>query len=627
MLLSKISKLSLVYVLICVASAAMAQPPDEPRVERATAGEYQHLWLRCEGGAESVSLFVGLRGGKSTTVWFVGGAVPGGVKATGAHRVLVDAHSLTFNDGRLAGTISVRQVSVWQPQHLAEVVIAVDARHSTNEVTGTWSGEVVGGKKSNGKIIGTLTREATIRSDQAIPTGVDWPNYHGPRGTNGSTDAAKWIDELALAKPVWKAEQPLLSGWGTGVDSRYTWRAAVGTVCGGSSTPVLANSRLYLFHYVPSGEPAADLVTKVLTDFERNSKRQPLPAERTSLVDYCRPLSDTIVTCIDAATGGTLWNATFPRLSGNYQTHKWRGINPTASVIGSTVIANDLAGNWVALDAAKGDVLWTIKTSQKVDKDSAALGAVQAGTLAILPSASGTARAVEPRTGKIVWQQPGGPQALVWGQPGAERVLFLNRNAPACRDVATGQLLWTLPENLVGHTGSAALIDGDLLVGHILPDPKQRGGFFQGWKLTDSGATKVWQDEYLGYDENLTVTLGNGRAYVVGQNEIRCLDLATGKRLGRQTFDGTQGPGSNQWLGLFGDRLLLSPEGQHGTQHLQLLDATDLRLIGGPWSPPNNSTTAYGVHSLAFPVVAGRLFVRGMDGLYCYDLRQKESAK
>ena len=120
---------------------------------------------------------------------------------------------------------------------------------------------------------------------------------------------------------------------------------------------------------------------------------------------------------------------------------------------------------------------------------------------------------------------------------------------------------------------------------------------------------------------------GHGRAYVVGKNEVRCLDLATGKWLGRQTFDGTLGPGSNQWLGLFSSRLLLSPEGQHGKQHMQPLDATDLRLIGKPWSPPNNSTTAYGMHSLGLPVIDGRLFVRGMDGLYCYDLRQKGRAK
>jgi hypothetical protein len=72
---------------------------------------------------------------------------------------------------------------------------------------------------------------------------------------------------------------------------------------------------------------------------------------RAALVDYCRPFADTIVTCLDAPTGAVLWRVTFPQLSGNYQTHKWRGLNPTASVIGGVVIANDLANNWVALDA------------------------------------------------------------------------------------------------------------------------------------------------------------------------------------------------------------------------------------------------------------------------------------
>lgn len=615
----------LLWVFIVTASSiATADPPDEPRVDRATAGEYQHLWLRFDDGAESARVFVGLRGGKSTTVWFVGGVVPKGVKPSGEYRVLVDAHTLTLNEGQLSGTISVRQVSVWQPKHLAEVTISVAAKNYANNVVGTWSGEVVGGTSSSGNVIGTLTPEVLIRSTHTFSKGVDWPNYHGPHGTNSSGDMTTWAEDLAAAIPVWKAERPVLSGWGTGVDSRYTWRAAVGTVCGGSSTPVLADGRVYLAHYVPSGEPAMEVLTKVLADFERTFQRMPLRTELASLIDYCRPLSDTIVTCIDAQTGGTIWNTTIPRLSGNYQTHKWRGFNPTASVIGATVIANDLGENWVALDVEKGDVLWTIKTSHRVESDRAALCAVQAGSLAILPSARGPAHAVETRTGKIVWKQSGGPQALTWGKPGAERVLFLGHSAPVCCDAATGQVFWKLPENLVGHTASSALIDADLLIGHILPDlKKQRLGYFQCWKLADSGPTKVWQDESLNVDENLTVTIGRGRAYLVGKNELRCLDLVTGKQHSRQTFDDTLGPGSNPWLGLFGNRILLSPEGQHGKQHLQLLDATDLSLIGKPWSPPNNSTTAYGMHSLAFPVVEGRLIVRGMDGIYCYDLRSK----
>ena len=47
---------------------------------------------------------------------------------------------------------------------------------------------------------------------------------------------------------------------------------------------------------------------------------------------------------------------------------------------------------------------------------------------------------------------------------GAERVLFLGGKNPVCHDADTGNPLWTMTENLVGHSGSAALIQGDILV-------------------------------------------------------------------------------------------------------------------------------------------------------------------
>ena len=118
------------------------------------------------------------------------------------------------------------------------------------------------------------------------------------------------------------------------IDSRYARRAAFGTVCGGTSSPVFAGGRIYLFHYVPGGEPSAKELDKALADFEKSFQRQPTQRERQALVDYARTLSDTIVTCIDAQTGAVVWRVTFPGLSGNFQTHKWRGLNPTASVIG-----------------------------------------------------------------------------------------------------------------------------------------------------------------------------------------------------------------------------------------------------------------------------------------------------
>jgi outer membrane protein assembly factor BamB len=82
------------------------------------------------------------------------------------------------------------------------------------------------------------------------------------------------------------------------------------------------------------------------------------------------------------------------------------------------------------------------------------------------------------------------------------------------------------------------------------------------------------------------------------------------------------GPGSNPWLGVAGDRLLLSPEGQHGTARLVFMDG-QLKDLGPLWLPPNVDTSAYNSQPIVYPVADGRVFVRGGDGLYCYDLRTK----
>ena len=42
-----------------------------------------------------------------------------------------------------------------------------------------------------------------------------------------------------------------------------------------------------------------------------------------------------------------------------------------------------------------------------------------------------------------------------------------------------------------------------------------------------------------------------------------------------------------------------------------------------PWRPPHTWTTAYANQPINYPVVDGRLFVRGLDAIYCYDLRAR----
>ncbi|MBL8797274.1 MAG: hypothetical protein JNM56_25450, partial [Planctomycetia bacterium] len=90
---------------LLVGSSATAQAPGAPETFRPPAGPYQHLWLEFKGGPSAPRAFVGLRGGKATTAWFLDGAVPGGVKPTGGYRLLVDSADLSLAGDTLRGTI------------------------------------------------------------------------------------------------------------------------------------------------------------------------------------------------------------------------------------------------------------------------------------------------------------------------------------------------------------------------------------------------------------------------------------------------------------------------------------------------------------------------------------------
>jgi len=45
----------------------------------------------------------------------------------------------------------------------------------------------------------------------------------------------------------------------------------------------------------------------------------------------------------------------------------------------------------------------------------------------------------------------------------------------------------------------------------------------------------------------------------------------------------------------------------------------------GSWTPLHHHTGSYNDKCMVFPVVEGRLFMRGFDGIHCHDLRNKES--
>ena len=133
--------------------------------------------------------------------------------------------------------------------------------------------------------------------------------------------------------------------------------------------------------------------------------------------------------------------------------------------------------------------------------------------------------------------------------------------------------------------------------------------------------------------DKLALAIASGHAYVAGSQETFCLKLDTVEKVGTAKVGGAR----TQTMFAADGRIFIQPEGRHGGQSFLMLDGDprSFRLLpasasGGElkhagadqWVPPHVPDTAYANHPVGYPLVDGRLFVRGHDGLYCYDLRK-----
>ena len=126
--------------------------------------------------------------------------------------------------------------------------------------------------------------------------------------------------------------------------------------------------------------------------------------------------------------------------------------------------------------------------------------------------------------------------------------------------------------------------------------------------------------------------------YVSAAREAICLKLATGETVARVE---NVGGARTQTAFLAAGRFIIQPEGRHGSQSFLMLDANPGNFRAFPavqtegsighhvgaefqWRPPHTWTTAYANQPIVYPLVDGRLFVRGQDAIYCYDLRKQK---
>jgi len=621
--------LRILLATLCVlrASAETAAPASSTPELTVPSGNYRSAWLTLEGGGAPVRVFVAWRDGKPVQFWSLSPQLPGGAKPVGNPKLLVDGLSGSATDPRLRADIDLRLVSVWSPMARTGLMrLTLDLARSAEGVRGTWALSMNGAPASSGNTTGTLMESAQAAKAHGIARGQDWPSFYGTLAANRGPDYGKpLIDDLAKAKPLWRSEAVSLSGWGTGVDGRYKKRAAYGTLCGGSSTPVLADGLLYLYHYWPSGdsEPDAESAAHMATLDH--------PVEKDHFRRFFSKRADLIVTAIDAASGRTVWESRWPAKQGNFQTHKWRAENPTPAVANGILVVGDYSLGLHAFDAKGGALKWTRGGGGPVQGDQGAIGPVISGDVVVWSTRAGTVGLDLP-TGRELWKGPGGG-ARRMVIDGKERVLLTGANLtlvdPANGAVVAKGAFPGAMENKgkidLGRGPRSNLVcEGPYIVSFETSKPdKAPVGHIIALKVDGDRIEPAWKSDASGEmeDGHIGLCIANGHIYTAFKDKgAYCIELATGRTV-KQLPELTGH--SNPTYVAVDDRVFFQPECQHGRQFIQLLDARPASFgpLGANWRPPHNDTTAYGEMPIQNIVADGRLFVRGMDGIYCYDLR------
>jgi outer membrane protein assembly factor BamB len=284
------------------------------------------------------------------------------------------------------------------------------------------------------------------------------------------------------------------------------------------------------------------------------------------------------VYCLEAATGRIVWESTLgseteraERVRADCRrqlvlpnTTLNRDFCSAPAVAGGVVVCNNNAGGLIGLDAATG------------------------------------ARAWLPVTNCIT--KVGSP--VRWTCEGSNYVIAASERA-VCVDPATGRLLWQTT-NGVANEGTVAVNEDYLVTGG-------GGRNSTGISCFRIGRTYVIRHWSIGPKWNCHVTspvIYNGHAYGFGGGPAVCVELMTGKIAGTADFYSVRSCSSF----VAADGRIVRP---HLYNKLILYDAnpTNFRQLGDLWTAPSYA-------ECTTPAIAdGRMFFRGKDCVYCYDLR------
>jgi outer membrane protein assembly factor BamB len=646
--------LALAGSLAAAAALAQTRPQLSVRTERPT-GAYRVCYLTLDGvrkdrdGDEPyrTDVFLAMRDGRIVT-----GLVPRDVVTT-------DVSAMKLSGRSLSGEVLDRQVG---RQPGIAYRYRIDARVADERVSGTFSGQFRHGNRRRtvqGTVMGKIVGADALSKRNAIGGGAAWGAWSGPLTKLIAPQSdARLVKTFREARLLWKGEEEIPGSPGrSGGLVRKLMGVPTTRITGGGASPVVAGGKVYLRYHVPSG----DVLDKRALDRLTGEYGEDFANRRKILVG-----ADDVVICLDAATGQLLWKTVFEDTAFNLQEHKTNIMNLTPCVHEGRVYAVTGTGRVLCLDGASGKLIWAgdvgarhtyLENLRKQSIETATYAGyrspnrswgtapIVAGGVLVTGDTGSTLVGLALKDGRLLWQVKGVmhgncvPQR--WAVGGTEYAVVAGRGGVTAVRPQSGGILWNAKIPLRAADSMFAIRDELLVV--MQTDPKawaaaetdeQRERLnksgpiaFAGYRVTAGGAEHIWTAPGPGRGgHSIMPIVAGGFVYVSDDRATRRLDARTGRELTRVAVAGAGNAGH---LFLAGDRLVICRDGKHGVTDLRMIDVSGEKLVAldaSWWSPPNPNTTSYHTF-MTYPIVDGRLFVRGGDAVYCYDLRRSTAPR
>jgi outer membrane protein assembly factor BamB len=549
---------------------------------------------------------------------------------------------MTIDRGQLLGHLRTTQAS-WQ--YTVRGRVAVDGT-----VNGTWEfcrHYDSADPDNTGALQAELVPWAAAASAETPITGEGWPAYGGLSGSFISQPQGHTLlKDIRTMRPVWRSEAVLPSGIGSISRTAKGRGIRKAPLAGGSSSPILVDGKIYVMTFHPGQAESSRLqdYEKPFYDdgqsiFQRYhalwGPRFGAKAEAFERRRWSIDASDALY-CIDAATGATMWVSAIPGAA-NAQDHKGGYNNFTPCYHDGAIIAQGSTRRLFSFDAETGALRW------KTAPNSGLEGALQSSLASGDPGkpffatsrwgfeapiivdeqiiiARGGLECRDPATGDRLWRFGDVVDRVpaVWRHAGQSYLIAWNgaRTKMHCIDMQ-GQAVWSTADLLQGNLSSHLIgIDGDTFALLEGTQNTEETVLVIG-RLTLTGPEVLHRITRSGANSNfMPPVIRDGTVAAAWNDGVLLADVKTGSVLAESDAMSTSLNGHIQTMEEY---FLVLGDNHHGINDYHW---TDGALTQAPRvSPPMFTTSPYTSAPYNQVYADGRLFIRGSDGVYAFDLR------